>query len=164
MNHARKQVAPDTIMRGGAEHYGIGGHLLTRVVHCANRYGLFFARSLSSWRLTISASGTLRQKVKFYAPLHPHAAQPPPVKLGGAWVAALLKRAAEVNFWEMTIESDDVITDAPTCTLAIRDGARRRTFRLDAPGYYRAEGYEAATHFLDLWETIHRHAPFPARY
>ena len=48
MNHARKQVAPDTIMRGGAEHYGIGGHLLTRVVHCANRYGLFFARSLEA--------------------------------------------------------------------------------------------------------------------
>ena len=46
MNHARKQVAPDTIMLSPSPHYGIGGHLLTRVVHCANRYGLFFARSL----------------------------------------------------------------------------------------------------------------------
>ena len=121
-----------------------------------------FSEDLSSWKLTLSSSGILIQDIKISRAGNWQGEQRREERnVGAEFVAQVLKRADELDFWNLKVESNSSITDTPSLRLAIRHGEKSRVYAPESVGFHAYEGNESARRFIELWDLIHSHAPFP---
>ncbi len=124
-----------------------------------------FSPDLSSWRLTLNLAGLLVQEddIKNF---NDHSNDGPlrdVVEVGTEFVVSVLARADELDFWNLTIDSGLLGTDAPSLCLSIRNGNRRRQWAPHLVYWHAHESIEGAVKFMELWNLVHQHAPFPPK-
>ncbi|MBW3635824.1 MAG: hypothetical protein KY445_05075 [Armatimonadetes bacterium] len=117
---------------------------------------------LSSWKLTLSTSGTLVQEINISRPGNWQGEYRREERnVGAEFVAQVLKRADELDFWNLKVETDSIVTDMPSLRLAIRSGDKSRVFAPESVTFHAYDGNENARRFVELWKLIHSRAPFP---
>ena len=129
-------------------------------------FGPGFSSDLSNWILTLSSSGVLEQHIEIKN-FDEHSQDGPRrdvATVGSEFVASILARADELDFWNLNaVNPNESVTDSPFLKLSIRHGERERTYRPESVGYHAYRGHEGAKHFMELWNSIHQHAPFPPK-
>ncbi len=126
-------------------------------------YSPGFSHDLSSWRVTLNLAGILVQEsdIKNFNDRSNDGPRRDVVEVGTEFVVFVLSCADELDFWNLTIDSGQLMTDADSLTLSIRNGNRRRQWNPPLVRYHAAEGFEGAKRFMELWNLIHQHAPLP---
>ena len=130
------------------------------------QFGPGFSSDLSSWVLTLSLSGVLVQEsdIMNFDDHSQDGLRRDIAIVGPEFVASVLARAAELDFWNLNaVNPNESVTDMPSLKLSIRHGARERSYRPQSVVYHAYRGHEGAKHFMELWDLIHQHAPFPPK-
>jgi hypothetical protein len=126
-----------------------------------------FGGDLSTWRVTISREGCLRQEVSLATSANSYRGElrEEVVQLHLADVQEMLAFADRIGFRDFrdhyTFETM-IVTDLPTWAISVRYGDRIKTVEAYGPaGIARLENNRHMGGFVELWERIHRHAPYP---
>jgi hypothetical protein len=126
-----------------------------------------FCEDLSTWRITISLTGLLRQEVSLSTSVNMYRGE---MRLFEASLRkddvvellALADRIGFRNFKEHYTHETMIVTDLPTCSLSVRFGNQVRTVEAYGPQHIAIEeGNRDMAGFVELLERIHRHAPYP---
>lgn len=130
-------------------------------------YGPGFSEDLSSWRLVIDDEGNLFQEIDVWQwtteSVHIQEHRREHVVIGPDAVLQLLLEAQRLEFTSYDDSYDPSITDQPDRIISVRFGEIDKTVHAYAAFGLAAEGNRDMIGFLELWEAIHRYAPFPGR-
>lgn len=121
-----------------------------------------FSADLSSWKLRLSVSGIMVQDIQISRSSdYKREKQREERNVGSEFVAQILRRAHELDFWNLTIEDDSMMTDVCRRTLSICAGNKRRSWTPQPPWDGTKSDEDAWQKFMELWDLVHSHAPFP---
>lgn len=126
-----------------------------------------FWEDLSTWRVTISRDGRLRQDIRLCTGANGYkgesrreVGQVPADEL-----AAMLATAERIGFKDFRdqYEPEDDVDDLGTFSISVRFDGAIKTVEAYGPDWAaEQEGNRDMAGFIELWEQIHRHAPYPA--
>lgn len=127
-----------------------------------------FAPDLSTWRLTITRAGLLRQVIlvadyenSYRGELRQEASHLPSEELVA--VMALAERIGFRNFRDRYEHETMMVTHLPTLLIAIRFADAIKAVEAYGPKEIAAhENNQDMAHFVELWARIHRYAPYPS--
>ncbi len=130
-------------------------------------YGPGFSYDLSAWRLVIDEEGNLFQEIDVSQwtaeNVHIREHRREHVVIGPEAVLQLLLEAQRLEFSSCKDSYDHSITDQESRLISIRFGEIDKTVRMYAAGWLAMAGNKDIVNLLELWEAIHRYAPFPGR-
>ncbi|WP_171475803.1 hypothetical protein [Frigoriglobus tundricola] len=126
-----------------------------------------FSDDLSRWRITISHDGGLRQEIflaissnMYCDELRREAVQLRPADVDE--ILALADRIGFRGFRDSYSHETMVVTDLPCWFISVRFGAEVKTVHAYGPySIAREENNRDMAGFVELWERIHRHVPYP---
>jgi hypothetical protein len=116
------------------------------------------------WRLTIDGKGLLRQEVQIrnYQKTPSNEFLCGESKLTNLELEGILDLAHQVGFAKLSDRYEDWrVTSQATFWLAVRFETYLKTVEAYAPAWCAARGQTEMVRFLELWDSIHRFAPFP---
>lgn len=117
-----------------------------------------FSENLSSWEMRLRNDGFLTQeRHSFLAGKWQTAVRR--AYVGPTWVQMFLRRADELDFWNLSYEVAMIVTDVGSESLAIRSGDKWRAWRPECPWFHAREGHDGAQKFMELWDLISAQGP-----
>jgi hypothetical protein len=126
-----------------------------------------FCEDLSTWRVTISRDGRLRQEIalstsanSYRRELRQLVAQLRPSDVDE--LLAVADRIGFRRFRDHYTHETMVVTDLPTWAISVRYGNAVKTVEAYGPAdIAREENNRDMAGFVELWARIHRHSPYP---
>ncbi len=128
-----------------------------------------FASDLSTWRLTINRDSLLSQEIRvanyedsYRAQMRQESTRLPSDELMA--IVALAERTGFRNFRDRYEHETMVVLDLPTLSISIRFGELIKTVEAYGPREIAAqENNQDMVRFVELWNHIHRYAPYPSQ-
>ncbi len=117
-----------------------------------------WSADLSSWELRLRSDGFLAQKRNAHMD-GKWQTETRRAYVGSQWVQMFLRRADDLDFWNLTYEVVIVTTDVGSQSLAIRSGEKWRAWRPESVYCHAREGHDAAQKFMELWNLISAQGP-----
>lgn len=123
-----------------------------------------FSEDLSNWRLQIDAEGNLLQRIAVWQYIRGAIVQEKRREqrlIGRDGALRLLLMAEEIGFYGFQDSYEPSVTDLPTYRLRFCDGKSDKAVRAYGAGWLAREGNPDMRRFVELWQAVHEHAPFP---